>query len=221
MTPVDELRRYYEFTERAFARLAPYYDLVAIPLVGVRDRVVQFSEAAPGATVLDVATGTGAQAFAFARRGHPVVGVDISEDMLVVARRKNRFPHARFMRADATQLPFRDGTFGVAIVSYALHDMPPGVRERVLHEMKRVVRPGGTIVVVDYGRPAWRPWRRVLHGLIGLYEGEYFRSFVDGDLAALLADAGLVIEADRQVRLGIARMVRARVGPAAALSPAD
>jgi hypothetical protein len=67
------------------------------------------------------------------------------------------------------------------------------------------------VVIVDYGRPAFRCWRRVLHGLVAIYEGPYFRSFVAADMAALLREAGIATEADRQVRLGLAHMFRGRV----------
>lgn len=214
--PGDDLDRYYDLTERAFSRLAPVYDLVAMPIAGVRDDVVRFAGAPTGAAVLDVATGTGAQAFAFARRGHPVVGVDISEDMLAVARRKDRFQAVSFVRGDATRLPFGDGTFGCAVVSYALHDMPPTVRGQVLREMARVVGPKGIVVIVDYGRPTSGCWRWVLHGLIATYEGPYFRSFVATDVEALLGEAGIETEAERQLRLGLAQIIRGRVVASAA-----
>jgi demethylmenaquinone methyltransferase/2-methoxy-6-polyprenyl-1,4-benzoquinol methylase len=85
---MDEIRRYYTAIENAFERLAPYYDLIALPLFGVRERVADLITSDVGLKVLDVATGTGAQALAFARRGHTVVGIELSEAMIRVADRK-------------------------------------------------------------------------------------------------------------------------------------
>jgi len=109
--------------------------------------------AAPaGSRVLDVATGTGNQALAFARQGYEVTGVDLSDEMLRVARGKDGCGRTTFINADASALPFGDCSFEVAAVSFALHDMPP-MREAALGELVRVTVPGGTVMVVDYEIP--------------------------------------------------------------------
>ena len=82
-----------------------------------------------------------------------VIGIDLSEAMLRVARRKNGLPNVTFQRADATALPFEDANFDAACVSFALHEMPATIRERVVREMARVTKVGGTVVVVDYALP--------------------------------------------------------------------
>ena len=79
----------------------------------VRGRMVNFIKARRGSKILDVATGTGQQAFAFARKGYEVIGIDISEAMLSVAKKKNRYKNAKFEVADATNLPFEDNSFDV------------------------------------------------------------------------------------------------------------
>jgi ubiquinone/menaquinone biosynthesis C-methylase UbiE len=65
--------------------LAFFYDVIVLPFFGLRDRVVSFANAKSGLKVLDVATGTGKQGFAFAKKGCDVTGVDLSEAMLKVA----------------------------------------------------------------------------------------------------------------------------------------
>jgi len=61
--------------------------------------------------ILDVATGTGGQAFAFAKRGYNVVGIDLSEDMVKVASSLNKYENLKFRVADAANLPFEDNYY--------------------------------------------------------------------------------------------------------------
>jgi len=83
----EEEKDYYALTRKAWALFAPFYDVFASPfLSGLRDRVVSFTNAQKGYKVLDVATGTGEQAFAFAKNDYKVVGIDLSESMLNVAK---------------------------------------------------------------------------------------------------------------------------------------
>ena len=149
----DEERDYYALNRKVYAVFAHFYDLVALPLRGVRYVVATRAGVEAEARVLDVATGTGGQARAFAERAREVVGVDLAEPMLRIARKKNRAPNLTFRHADATALPFGDGTFDLVSISFALHEMPATIRRRATAEMARVTRLGGKIVVVDYGRP--------------------------------------------------------------------
>ena len=87
---MSEEKEYYAITKKAFNFLAPIYNIMTLPLVRVRNQVVDFADAATSSAVLDVATGTGQQAFAFAKRGHDVIGVDLTESMLEIARRHNK-----------------------------------------------------------------------------------------------------------------------------------
>src|SRR5512138_3884609 len=101
---LSEEQAYYSLTRRAFGLLAPVYELMTLPLTNVREQVVDFAGARPGALVLDVATGTGQQAFAFARRGCRVVGLDLTDAMLAIARRHNKEGLVDFEQGDATRL---------------------------------------------------------------------------------------------------------------------
>src|SRR3972149_2027815 len=96
-----EEKEYYALTKKAFDFLAPFYNIMTLPLVRVRDQVVDFVNADKESTVLDVATGTGQQAFAFAKRGHDVIGVDLTKSMLEVARKHNKGGLVKFETADA------------------------------------------------------------------------------------------------------------------------
>jgi ubiquinone/menaquinone biosynthesis C-methylase UbiE len=99
--------------------------------------------------VLDVGCGTGAMALILAEMGHIVKGIDLSEGMMDVGRKKAeaRGVVVDFSRGDAESLSFADDTFDVVVNRHLLWTLPHP--EKALSEWKRVVRPGGMIVVID------------------------------------------------------------------------
>lgn len=202
----DDERMYYSLVQKAFKTLAPVYDIVALPLLRLRDTVVDFTGARNGSAILDVATGTGTQALAFASHGYAVTGIDLSEAMLQIAQKKNRYGNAKFEVGDATRLRFETNRFDVVCVSFALHDMPLTIREQALKEMVRAARLGGTIVIVDYALPENGLGRWLIYHLVRLYEGEYYRGFIHSDLKALLAKTGITITDELPVLLGAGRI---------------
>ncbi len=129
-TDIDGLGRkkmnedYYSYTKKLFGRCAPVYDITDLFISGKREKVVEVTNAESGSKILDLCTGTGKQAFAFGKRGYDVVGIDLSEDMLNVARKKNEYDNVKFKVADATDIPFEENHFDVSCISFALHDMP-------------------------------------------------------------------------------------------------
>jgi len=208
ITNTTEEKEYYSLIRRAFGALAPFYDFIVIPLAGLREKVVSFTGAPDGARILDVATGTGEQAFAFARQDHEVIGIDLSEAMLNIAHQKNKYSNVKFEIADATTLRFPSNSFDVVCVSFALHDMPLFIREKVLKEMVRVTKPKGTIVIVDYDLPRNPMAGALIYRLVTLYEGKYYEQFMAFDLEALLVENGVHIEATQSVLLGAGRIVK-------------
>jgi demethylmenaquinone methyltransferase / 2-methoxy-6-polyprenyl-1,4-benzoquinol methylase len=105
--------------------------------------------------VLDLCCGTGDLAGRFAGR---VVGADFSAEMLQVAQTRRR-GNIRWVQADALRLPFADGSFDVVSVGYGLRnlaDLAAGLRE-----IRRVLRPGGQLLSLDFGKPASALWRRL------------------------------------------------------------
>jgi len=107
--------------------------------------------------VLDVACGTGYTVCELRKRGINTVGVDLSPGMLSMASRKAG--DCGFVLGDGTNLPFSE-SFDGAVISLALHEVSPTVRETVWSEMKRVVRPGGLLFVVDFAK---MPGKRTLY----------------------------------------------------------
>ena len=184
------MNEYHSYTNRLFGKWAPIYDLFTMPLFRVRNRVVDLVDAEKDSKILDVCCGTGKQAFAFGKRGYSVIGIDLSEDMLKIAKRKNRYENVRFMLADASNIPFEDNYFDVSCISFGLHDMPHDIREKVLDEMKRVSK---KIVIIDYNIPKNRLHRFLHVSIASLYESKYYKDFAERDLKELLRQHNLKV----------------------------
>ena len=143
-----------------FAPLGPTYGRVGAVLSLGQDprwrRYLVSRLPADGGAVLDVATGTGLVAEQLLSRGHPVVALDQSGEMLAVARRRLG-DRVELVQASAEALPFHDGSFDHLTVTYLLRYVDdPGA---TLTELARVVRPGGVIAMLEFGVPrgVWRP----------------------------------------------------------------
>ena len=136
-----------------FAPLGPSYDRYARLLsLGQDPRWRRFlvSRIPPGSGVLDVATGTGAVASRLLRRGCTVTGLDQSPGMLRVARARLG-DRVRFVEGRAESLPFEDASFDALTFTYLLRYVDePG---DVLRELARVVRPGGTMAMLEFFLP--------------------------------------------------------------------
>ncbi len=121
--------------------------------------------------VLDVCCGTGDIAFLFAEKGCEVTGVDFSEEMLKVAltrasslnsQRKPLSTH--FQQADALALPFDDNSFDIVTIGYGLRNLANiGVG---LKEMHRVLKPGGKLLILEFGKPDNRLLRALYFGYL-------------------------------------------------------
>jgi demethylmenaquinone methyltransferase/2-methoxy-6-polyprenyl-1,4-benzoquinol methylase len=145
-----------------FDGIARRYDLVNDLVSLGQDRrwrraVVEAVAAVPGEKVLDLAAGTGTSSEPFAADGALVVPSDFSLGMLTVG--KARRPDLSFVAGDATRLPFADGAFDAVTISFGLRNVVD--TDAALHEMLRVVRPGGRVVVCEFSTPTWAPFRVV------------------------------------------------------------
>ncbi|MHB8104971.1 MAG: class I SAM-dependent methyltransferase [Dehalococcoidales bacterium] len=199
---------YYPYIKNFFKKWARIYDVVIFLLAGVRTKTVAMTGASKAATILDVATGTGKQAFAYAKNGNAITGIDLSEDMLKIARKNNKYENLKLEIGDAAALVFKDNQFDVTSVSFALHDMPPEIREKVLGEMVRVTRPGGAIMVVDYALPKNGLIKFLAYNFIRSFESKYYTEFIKNDFPALLAKTGVRIQAERGVLFGAGRIIK-------------
>jgi demethylmenaquinone methyltransferase/2-methoxy-6-polyprenyl-1,4-benzoquinol methylase len=137
-----------------FDRIAPVYDAmnrVMTAGLDLRWRRLAASEVVrPGDRVLDAACGTGDLAVADHRAGAAsVTGLDFSPRMLALARRKA--PGLEWVEGDLLALPFPDDTFDAATVGFGVRNV--GDLELALRELGRVLRPGGTLAVLEITRP--------------------------------------------------------------------
>lgn len=152
--------------EDLFATIAPRYDLINdLQSFGLhrlwKRRLIRLAGIRPGELALDVCCGTGDVAFALAAAGATVTGFDFSEPMLAVARNRARAvaPGASpvFQQGDALNLPFADASFDVVTISYGLRNLADF--DRGVRELARVLRPGGRLLVLDFGKPDNALWR--------------------------------------------------------------
>ncbi|MDE6512941.1 MAG: bifunctional demethylmenaquinone methyltransferase/2-methoxy-6-polyprenyl-1,4-benzoquinol methylase UbiE [Muribaculaceae bacterium] len=147
--------------EQMFDSIAPAYDFMNRAMTLGIDRCWRAKAVGMLGSperILDVATGTGDLALLLARRipGCRVVGVDLSEGMIAVGRKKvdaaGLADRITLQAADCLDLPFPDGEFDCVTVAYGVRnfaDIPAGLRE-----MRRVLRPGGRLCIIELSVPA-------------------------------------------------------------------
>jgi demethylmenaquinone methyltransferase/2-methoxy-6-polyprenyl-1,4-benzoquinol methylase len=148
-----------------FASIARRYDRANTVLsAGVHHRwrrtAVRRSGVKKGDRVLDCATGTGDLAIAFHHAGAKVVGIDFTAEMIELARAKA--PAIDFEVGDVTALPYDAAAFDIASIAFGIRNVSDP--RKALAEMARVTRPGGRVVVVEFGQPR-NPIVRSLYGV--------------------------------------------------------
>jgi demethylmenaquinone methyltransferase/2-methoxy-6-polyprenyl-1,4-benzoquinol methylase len=147
-----------------FDAIAPRYDLINHLLTcGIdilwRRKAVGFLGSIARSACLDAAAGTGDLSILMARRGACVTGVDISERMLAGAKRKceKRGLSAVFHVQNCEALDFPAASFDAAVIGFGIRNT--AFPEKALSELFRVLRPGGTLVVLEFSRPENRAVR--------------------------------------------------------------
>jgi demethylmenaquinone methyltransferase/2-methoxy-6-polyprenyl-1,4-benzoquinol methylase len=164
-----------------FSSIATRYDVTNEVLsFGIhrlwRRTAVRLSGAKEGSAVLDCATGTGDLALAFKRKvgtSGRVMGTDFCKEMLdsAPAKAAREGLQVEFQVADAMDLPFADNSFDVASIAFGIRNVDDPVK--CLKEMARVVRPGGRVVVLEFGQPTgffgalFRMYSKVIMPTIG------------------------------------------------------
>jgi len=211
-----------------FAPLGPTYDRYARLLSFGQDPrwrrfLVSRLEVRPDDTVLDVATGTAAVAIELVRRmGCHVVGLDQSREMLAIGRKRitaaGLAERIELVEGTAERLPFDDASFDGLTFTYLLRYV--GDPAATMRELLRVVKPGGTIAMLEFGlprgvgRPAWElyvrvglpaagaivspGWRRV-GSFLGSSIREFHRRY---DVVELWKQAGIQDVQQRRLSLG-------------------
>lgn len=164
--PVEPSRRE---VWKMFDRIAPRYDLLNRLLsfrqdVAWRNRMARYLPAGPSLHILDVATGTADQIFSLLRREPRIkqaVGVDMAERMLDVGRIKARerglADRVTLRTGDATAIPEPSGTYDSVSISFGIRNVVDVVQ--ALGEMRRVLKPGGRVLVLEFSLPGFAPLR--------------------------------------------------------------
>ncbi len=154
-----------------------------------REKALDLARLKSGESVLDIGCGTGTLAIAAKRRvgsAGSVNGVDASPEMLARAARKanKAGTEVAFKNGVVEALPFPDGQFDAVLSTVMLHHLGHKARQQCAREVRRVLKPGGRVLAVDFARPAEGRW--------GLLDHFHHHGYVNlHDLVALLTDAGL------------------------------
>lgn len=163
---VDKLHKEAEVISGMFDSIAADYDAVnhwmslGIDHLWRRRFVRTLSPQVPaGAAILDLACGTGDLTKALARKGFTVTGLDISAEMMAIGQDKCRElkPRPQFILGSAEQIPFPDHSFDAVTISFGLRNFDH--RPQCLAEIRRVLKPGGHLAVLEFAVPKNPLWR--------------------------------------------------------------
>lgn len=205
-----------------FDQVAPTYDrtndLLSMGQSRLwRSKVAKAVDSKSGQVILDLAAGTGSSSVAFVKPGVKVIATDFSEGMLAEGRK--RHPELDFQFADATKLPFKEGSVDAVTISFGLRNVVDV--DTALLEMYRVLKPGGRVVICEFSKvtlPIFRQFynfylTRVLPKFSGLfsktpeaytYLAESIVAWPDqAGLAVSLIDAGFENVSFRNLNFGV------------------
>ncbi len=199
-----------------FDAIAPRYDLVnRVMTFGLdlrwRRRTVRALDLAPGATVLDLACGTGDLCRDLAAAGYQPVGLDLSLGML-----RNARTGAPLVQADAARLPLGDGAVDGAVSGFALRNFV--ALAPVFGELARVVQPGGRVALLEVAHPPGFYFNRIVPRIGGLLsDGDAYRYLPRSvaylppprELEAVLASAGFGHVVRTTLSGGVAQLIAA------------
>jgi len=160
------------------------------------DRMVELVKAQPTWRALDIATGGGHTALAFAPYVREVVATDITREMLQAAERFVRekgITNVSFQEADACDLPFQDAGFDLVTCRVAPHHFPDCAL--FVREMARVLRPGGTVAMIDNVVPEDKATDDYINAFEKFRDPSHVRALPASEWLRLFTEAGFTIEA--------------------------
>jgi len=184
-----------------------------LKLVGIR-----LFRPSKGMRVLDVGCGTGSHLELYQRFGCELYGLDLSPSMLAVAR-KRLGDAAQLDLGDASQMPYQDDYFDLVVAMLTLHEMRPEIRTVVLREIKRVLKPDGRALLIDFQPGSVEPFQgwvsKLTIWISELLAGrEHFRNYrqfvASGGLQALIAANNLTAEKQKVLAGGTFTVMLAR-----------
>ncbi|WP_372366737.1 bifunctional demethylmenaquinone methyltransferase/2-methoxy-6-polyprenyl-1,4-benzoquinol methylase UbiE [Candidatus Uabimicrobium sp. HlEnr_7] len=165
-----------------FSKIAGTYDRTnSVLSLGIhhlwRRTLIKMSQVKKGNAILDCATGTGDVAIAFYKKNGNdgrIVGSDFCAPMLELAEKKSKekYPEIEWQIEDAQNLSFADDSFDIATISFGIRNVD--CTEECLKSMARVVKPGGRVLILEFGQPHWP-----IKPFFNLYSG-YILPFIGG-----------------------------------------
>jgi ubiquinone/menaquinone biosynthesis C-methylase UbiE len=192
----------------AYGHLAPVFDLLFEPMNrGLRLIGRSMFPPNEGMRILDVGCGTGAHLQLYRKYNCALFGIDTSESMLRLARKKLNGT-ADLRLADACEMPFESSSFDLVISMLMLHEMDEEIRPRAIDEMKRVVKKDGRILLIDFHTGPYlffKGWLTkaiiVISEIIaGRRHFRNYRHFMSiRGLAPLVGSSGLVVDLEKVV----------------------
>jgi ubiquinone/menaquinone biosynthesis C-methylase UbiE len=197
-------------TRRIYQRIAPFYDFLELPFEYGLYRFVRpllFHEMS--GRILDAGVGTGRN-MSFYPAGSEVVGIDLSTAMLGRARRRCAHSPApvQLMAMDLAQLAFRASSFDAAVATFVFCVLPEALQIPALHELQRVVKPGGIIRFLNYARPR-RAIARFMAAMSESWVDWAFAASLDRETERHIAEIGLTITDARFVAGDFIRLIEA------------
>ncbi len=189
-------------SRRTYDRICRLYDLLDLPFEHGRYRHIRpvvFNEVRGARRILDCGVGTGRN-IAYYPPEAEVVGIDLCPGMLVQARRRARRLRRRveLVEANVCELPFADNSFDAAVATFLFCVLPDEAQSAALKEIARVVRPGGSLVLLEYVYSrSFR--RRLVQKLLSPWVEWAYGARFDRRTREHIGEAGLVVSEDRFV----------------------
>jgi ubiquinone/menaquinone biosynthesis C-methylase UbiE len=191
-----------------YERIAPFYDFLDAPFERRRYRQLrpQLFESLSG-RILDAGVGTGRN-IPYYPPGANVTGVDLSPAMLARARLRGPAVDLRLM--DVTRLEFPDSSFDAAVASFLFCVLPDDMQPDALRELARVLKPGGTLRLLEYVRPHGA-WRAFIASLWEPWMAWAYGAGFDRQTEAHIRALGLEIVDTRYVVDDLVKMITVRI----------
>jgi ubiquinone/menaquinone biosynthesis C-methylase UbiE len=177
--------------------LTQWYDVVLgylFPEKEVKQRLIDQTEVVDGMKILDFGVGTGTLSLLLKRQKQQVeiTGLDVDPKALKIAGKKFQAARASIdlIQYDGKQIPFSDGSFDRVMTCLVFHHLLPEQKRQALLQIRRVLKPGGSLHVADWGKPSTALMRGLFY-LVQLLDGfATTSSHVRGRLPVFLMEAG-------------------------------
>ena len=198
-----------------YKTMAKFYDLIDV--IYFRNynnspRKVVFKIIENGNSVLDLCTGTATNALKIAKANplSKVIGIDLSKDMLKIARQKAHKANTENIKLycmDAAKLKFKDKCFDKILLSLVLHEIDDELAGNMISEAKRVLKDEGEIIITEWERSEkW--WNKILFLPIEVLEPKPYKVFINKDLKTYFAKHGLSVKSEKHCDYSKVLMLR-------------